>query len=266
MTRRPKLDQVIHELRDLRADLAGLSRTKSSNQTGQTRRHRVSGSPAPWTAAPAELLDEMDRGIVRLIHEARDYLGQPVLSQIAHSHDMTVWAPIPAYTTPTWEATTRTRPPTQLPTLAIAPAARTAWSVTAATLNELSSVNRELAGWMETRIRTWHYRARILTGEITTEWAHLHDAVENPYYIPDPRYRTPGPLCTPPLTRTCPHPSCHTRREERTPTKQIRCPHCDCRSLTEHTITGEIRCTNPGCSTPTGDQPTWPTLNHATNP
>lgn len=176
--------------------------------------HRaVVGSPAPWTARAAELLDEMDRGVVDVVQQARDVLGRGPLERLQLEVDWDSIAVDPplvggrrrlerADLNVDWRARPSSRvrrsrayvgfsaevgvqgvhPASRVPVPGVDVAAALCWPVLVETLRDLEGVNVELAEWMGRMVRSWHRRAVLLVGDAFAEWERVPASLGNPWW------------------------------------------------------------------------------------
>ena len=219
------------------ADLVEPGRT--GGQGGGAHRGRtLAGSPAPWSAAPAELLDEIQWGAIALEAQAEAVLGEePMVADPAPLQGARLRrvARASLVVLPEQHGVLLTRHPEH-------PLVR----------GRLLVPGDESAGYgwglIEARLRGWYSRARTLTG-------HEQPPVVLRYH-PNPvdDRGIGGPVCP----GECLHHSCERARYSRLPRYlPIRCPACGARGLTQDQTTGGLACTRPSCRRPDGGRTVW---------
>lgn len=233
---------------------------------GKTENGTTSGkkpaAPAPWSTAPAELLDGIHRGAVELANHARRVLGFGPL-QVAWMQTLYVTGP----TCPTAcehqscrlvrrGAPGRVR---YVPAAHDERGARTAMRDLLRLVDALEErdpehhlvcrrdeQDRRRPGAIEVTLRSWHRQATILTGH-STAWPRLRQ-IPNPH-----RDRVIGPAHP-----QCTHLSCAAIRLGRPPAwMQARCPHCHSASLAQDPTSGSVVCLRPSCRDATGRRHEW---------
>lgn len=179
------------------------------------------GSPAPWFAPAAELLDEIERGARRWDMEARHTLGLE-------------WTPVDERTALE-----------QLPGLvALLDRAGHPLGVKKGPDDAVSD------GLIEQDVRRWHSRARVLVGdELPVERL---PTVANPDHPANGGRRRLGPTC-----RRCTHRSCERINAGRRRSLSWPCPACRCDSLRRDPLSDEVTCIRPSCVDADGHRPSW---------
>lgn len=214
------------------------------------RRHRVSGSPAPWSARAAELLDEIERGAVDLVGHARVVLGLPVATvRAGHRRvaldrvQLDVAARHALGELPELLGLLLARPETRTHHLA-------------ATLGDDGNMR---PGRIEGELWAWRSRARKLLG-YEARPARLTQVPnpDNPHVNPEWwRGRVASVSCG----AQCTHESCWAAESDRARTVarwvQARCPWCGRASLIQDPETGDVLCNRGSCFTPAGDRSRW---------
>lgn len=221
---------------------------------------RRAGSPAPWSAGPAELLDEIERGSIDLVLTARRVLGlapptMPASGRDGRRHDVPLTLVEPGS--------------------AVAPALRALpdlhrrirsrrdlqnhWLVRV----ELADGTLE-AGEIEVKLRRWHHRAAVVVGmeqrplpvgQVPNPW-HPENAIgESPARGGVGWWR--GPTCHH-NGSLCDHDSCRVMRWSRTHRwVDAVCPWCERPSLLQSPSDGSVYCGRPSCRDSAGRRPSW---------
>lgn len=182
------------------------------------------GSPAPWAARPAELLDEIQRGAIELNENARRLLG---------------FGPLPAGPLAARARAALVGLPDLWVALAASPGRDEHWL----------AKGRDS---IDERVRRWHRDAQLLTGH-EVPWASVGQ-----FPLKDPPARRQGPVCPHEGDDTCRHQSC--RAIQATPRQRWetgRCPYCWSASLRQDPTTGNVICLKPSCSTVDGERHVW---------
>ena len=233
------------------------------------------GSPAPWSAPAAELLDEILRGAVELQKRARGALGLEPFT-------VAVWSPTTGYE----PAGYRHRP---ISTVAIAPAGRAALDglpgvvVLLAERDHplgvrISKSGRRSQGSIEDRVRSWHQRALTLTGHrLPLERLPDIPNPDHPWAVDVPRLV--GPACDRvlcghascaavrgarhggrmgPVCRSCGHESCRRFRSARQKWIRWLCPACGADSLRRDPVNDEVTCLRSSCADAEDQRSSWP--------
>lgn len=233
---------------------------------GRSRSKAPAGSPAPWSAAPAELLDEILRGAVVLQSQCRSALH---LSEVVEEDEREIRLGRQVITTTVAPDMLGRRALARLPGL-VDMLRRDGHPLGTTILAD----GRVRPGKVEQRVRRWHSRALVLLGH-EVQWRRLAPAV-NPdvQYRPEPPGRGAvtelGPVCAAPscghelcrlvrmtlsvghrrigpVCTSCSHPSCDRVRRWRSRYLPARCPDCFADSLRSNPGTGEVRCLRPHC-------------------
>lgn len=243
------------------ADLVPRGQGQVAGEAGSKHRKRPS-SPAPWTAPVAELLDEIQRTAVAVDAWAREDLGFEPL-QVAWraqwtdvdelGYDVRLGYAPPDYGRGRHQVLYRPARPDAVGARA---ALRDLPRVLALLeerdpghpLVERPSATEPAAG--ERYLRTWHARAKLLTGH-RTPWPALRQ-VPNPNRPTQPLQ---GPAC---VDLRCGHSTCQELRIGRPPRWVLaRCPHCGSASLRQNPGTGAIVCIRPSCKDAEGRRHQW---------
>ncbi|NHN55789.1 hypothetical protein G9U51_08365 [Calidifontibacter sp. DB0510] len=226
------------------------------------------GSPAPWSAPAAELLDEVMRGAAELERQARCALGLPEFQEeeiaTVRLGRRVVEAPTPVYDSGGGRGR---RALARLPGLAM----------------QLREVGHPLGvieladgrlrpGRIEQAVSRWHTRAMELTG-FEVPWQRMPPGL-NPDRAQDAErwIRTQaGPVCASPacshdvcglarvveaqgrprlgpVCASCAHRSCGRIRRRRQRYLAWSCPTCFADSLRVNPLTGTVRCLRESCS------------------
>ena len=205
------------------------------------------GSPAPWAAAPAELLMEIWHRSVAFSAELRDELDfralcVPVVVGAVHGQLIT-------------------------PKMIYIPAATAGEAGGRAALLELPRLvdaaqgmveAARVAGWIEQQVRAWHRRALLLTGHVVA-WTRL-DQIPNPDHLAsydrcglDGGGYLVGPFCL-----ACKHRSCAQLRRGHTQRwVEPACPHCHRSMLRRNPVTQAVHCLSPSCLDEKGKRHVW---------
>lgn len=255
LTDRARTAPLLERLRSLVP--AGTSVPKEN--PGKSPRGVRPGSPAPWAAQPAELLDEIQRGALDLSQHARRVIGMGPLT-VPY-----VVTPAPAVSGPAHPqcehvscSAIRPRTVRVLADLDPARGGRAALLDVVRLLPALAAADSThhlvagdrvgQPGEVEQQLRKWHHRALLLTGHAVA-WPRLGE-------IPNPQRdaaRSIGPAHL-----RCAHESCVVIRIGR-PRKwiQARCPYCASPSLRQNPETEAIVCTRPSCRDGQGRPNEW---------
>lgn len=224
------------------------------------------GSPAPWAAGPAELLDEVHHGAIRLSCRLRQALGVNPLTVSAtrpgqqQAVQVGVWRDLRhggiralvdvARLLPLLEDVQAMRrkqlPRPRDPIGPLCPAAAH-WTC------PHTSCSRIVAGQVDQLlerigrdVRRWHTDALVLTGH-AARWARLGE-IANPE-----RKRCEGPACV-----DCNHETCmEVRRGKPRAFVAATCPWCHTPSLRQNPLTRRLVCMKPSCRDEGGNRPEW---------
>lgn len=217
------------------------------------------GSPAPWSAEPAELLDEILLGAIDLAVIVRQLLGfAPLPVTLVRVPADPAWHPPLAYRP-------LTLPVHRAPRALAGRAALMDLPVTLPLLQEryphLGKANGALLdparpakghrwGEVESKVRFWHREAQLLTGH-QVEAPRVRE-MHNPVF----GERRPGPTCDGPYE--CGHTSCRRiamghEREWLRP----HCPYCGASGLPQDQKTGAIYCDRSTCRDDRGRRHEW---------
>lgn len=205
------------------------------------------GSPAPWAAQPAELLDEIRRGAIDLHDSARRVLG-------LKRDDGYVGLDL---------AQRAARALTALPSdlLMIEGRGMTAhWLVAAECPGRPRCTVRgdhRHPGSIEGAVRSWHGRALLVTGH--EQKRAKVGQVLNPLHPENTERYYRGPVHPRPPHGACDvHESCELMRQDRLNRyQQARCPWCDSVSLEQDPETGHVECVRPSCRDEQGHRHMW---------
>lgn len=257
----------------------GAPRAPESKQAKGTR-----GSPAPWSSAPAHLVDEVHRGAVRFdralradldlgpLHVHRGIASKRRVGPLCSAAAGVVGTrmegvldrvcPHPSCQ-PVRKAITTVASAT--PADVAGPAALRGLPLLVELLLERDATNQLVAGplvnaerpdrgrsWglVERTVRRWHAAAKGLTG---------HE--DRPIIIrqrvnPFAHEYWPGPRCQDPWS--CPHTSCRlVDLAQRPRWEAASCPHCGSRGFAWDPIWGVLRCDHPRCRDEDGRRPSW---------
>lgn len=233
---------LVERLADLVEKGTGLARPDGAKQ------HPVrQGSPAPWAAAPAELLMEIWHRSLDFSAELRDELDFRDLS-VPVLVDSVLGRPIVARTV-------------------YIPARRAGEQGARAALTELPRLVAAaqgmveaaiVAGWIEQQVRAWHRRALLITGH-DVAWTRL-DQIPNPDHLAsydrcglDGGGYQVGPYC-----QACLHRSCAQLRRGHTQRwVEPQCPHCQRSMLRRNPVTQAVYCLSPSCLDEQGKRHVW---------
>lgn len=210
-------------------------------EPGKKSRRGSVGSPAPWNAAAAELLDEIQHGAINLLARTAAAAGAPAPDAAARGRDGS------------------------FPRLGLH--ARRALQSLPAQLELLEQRSpghpllrgRALPGdrgyeWgrAESELRRWHRRARLMVG--------FDEPPVTLRSIPNPVYglHLPGPVCD--AWWECGHGSCRRLGYSRLGRYvSVSCPVCGARPLVQDPDTGVLACPRPRCRDASGARTAWST-------
>ena len=243
------------------------------DQDGGQRVKRRPGSPAPWSAPAAELLDEILRGALDLNRRGRRMLGW---------RDLMV--SVPAFTLPGHEGP---RPASGIGPRPWVPEVRFAAREVPATSTSVETAGRVALrglpgvvialqhdqperrlgqrfgddglrgqGYIEEDVRSWHRRALELTGH-QVQWERLR-SVPNPdhhSHTPGPGGRFAGPACA--RTSNCRHRSCYRVQQRGKAWLPWFCPSCGSDSLRMDPVSDLVHCMRPACRDEAGEPSMW---------
>lgn len=229
---------------------------------------RRPGSPAPWAAGPAELLDEILLGALSFNTSMRQLMDLPELEvtrQVWRRRIDPRWhAPLSLFYGPVEEKVTQKA--------SVIPRHDAGRAALADLPRLLGRFQRECPdhpaahgpyidtddpkrgrrwGKVESTVRAWRRRARLLTGHTVDERTVVHR-------LPNPHSgkRWPWPVCR--ETPDCGHDSCwriwltHAK-----PLVPLRCPRCSTLGLVQDDITGAMFCDRPSCRDENGARHEW---------
>lgn len=249
--RRPAL---VETLRDLMPLSQALVRDPDAPTAPPGRRH----SPAPWSASPAELLDEIGRGAVDLVATARRVLGLPPATVHAVVEGQRREVPLSAVAQDVAGAAALRMLPDLHRRIRADRRLVDHWLVRV----ELEDGTLD-AGAIEKRLRSWRHRARVLAGydvrplpvgQVPNPW-HLGN-IDDPNDPTTPWWR--GPVCPTTKAGLCGHSSCSTLRWARTERwVMAECPWCSRSSLLQDPADGAVYCARPSCRDDAGHRPRW---------
>jgi hypothetical protein len=220
----------------------GSSGPKSS--PGKSSGKGPKGSPAPWAAAPAELLDEALRGAIELHDTARAVLG--LTPEDYAGTDVAARGRIALDRLDSDVRMLQERRPEHW--LASSPCPG----------GPACTIGREHLhpGAIETRARSWRKRALQLTGHETPR-AKVRQVLnlDHPDHTDRPVLGPVHPARGPHL---CLDDSCLTLRHARANRYQVaRCPFCDSVSLEQDPDSGHVECVRPSCRDDEGQRRMW---------
>ena len=239
--RDPLLDRV--------AELVPASMQLARSESAKRAPRGVIGSPAPWSAGPAELLDDVHRSSARMVGEARELLGLgPLMVGTVDEEGVPRQVPLPRCSVDVGgRAALRALPGV--------------WSQLRARgldghpLVTRYDEERAWPGLIELRVRGWAAQARRMLG-IDTPRPRLRQ-IANPRHpaewvgVPGATPAEIGPSC-----ETCAHPSCEQFRHDRSHRwVMARCPWCGYASLVQED--DGIVCARRSCLTSAGGRPHW---------
>lgn len=227
---------------------------------GSSSKKAPAGSPAPWAAAPAELVDEILRGATELQGRCRVALGLREVPE-ADTRVVQLGSQLIRVSLPAHELGYRAL--SCLPGLALE-LRRAGHPLGVLELPD----GRLRPGRVEVDVRRWHTRAVELLG-YEVPWERL-PPIENPDVVAVPGVLG-GPVCwspacghescarlrvtaawghcrVGPVCRSCSHTSCARVRRRRQRLLPWICPWCDADSLRVHPVTGIVRCMRPSCT------------------
>lgn len=255
----------------LLARIEGLVEPGSSMVAAADRDRRPSkraGSPAPWAAGPAELLDEillgalgMDRMMRRTLDVAELPVKRKVLTRKLHPD----WRPPLALM---WvpDTVTVTQPASKVPkheaghaALADLPRLLPRFqdehpddpAANGPYIRASEPQRGRRWGSIEATVRGWHKRARVMTGHVVDDRTVVHR-------LPNPHSGTHllGPVCE--QVWSCGHDSCQLIwLSWAKPTIPLRCPHCWTLGLVQDEETGAMFCDRPSCRDDDGARYEW---------
>lgn len=196
--------------------------SQSMLRDGASSMGKRSGSPAPWFAPAAELLDEIERGAVQWDREARHTLGL--------------------------ECDARRDPHDALEGL---PGMVTILSDRGHPLGiRLGAAGEASDGLIEADVRDWYRRARIVLGDLAP--AERLPTVANPDHPSNGGRARLGPVCW-----SCAHTSCSRIAASSRRSLPWLCPSCNRDSLRRDPLSGLVVCLRSSCTDEDGRRPSW---------
>lgn len=205
------------------------------------------GSPAPWSARPAELIDEILRGAIDMHDTTRRVLGLK---------------PDPKYTDTHLDQrgsnALRALPADIL--MLEGRGKEDHWLAVSACPGRpkctVGSQHRHPGG-IERAVRAWHRRALLVTGH--EQKRAKVGQVLNPLHPDNTERYYRGPIHQRPPFKSCDvHESCEQMRQDRMHRyQQARCPWCQSVSLEQDPVTGHVECVRPGCRDHEGHRHMW---------
>jgi len=234
----------------------------AGRSTGQHARGAAAGSPAPWSPAAAELLDELLRGAVRAQREGRQTLGlepatiavnrkrlRPVrprtASPVCGPVCRDLWCEHPSCLAIAGLEVEWLNQDLPITSLALEQAGRHALQALPGLVQLLADRDHPLGvkitgereirtqGLIESRVRGWHQRALTLTGhELPLERLPELPNPDHKWSMPA-RLVSAGPVCE---QAGCEHPSCWSVRWPALPGQRLgpvctSCAHSSCRRI-----------------------------------
>lgn len=232
--KRPSLEQIVRELvhpyvvdgrrrAPLLSDVSAMVMpSQQMIRDGAGSMGKRVGSPAPWFAPAAELIDEVLRGAMRWESEACHTLGLELRP-----------------------GRTGTSSLLALPGLVeLLADAGHPLGVKASAGGVVSD------GLIEQDVRRWHSRARVLVGD--EKPVERLPTVANPDHPSNGGRRRVGPTC-----RRCSHRSCERIKAGHRRSLSWPCPECRCDSLRRDPLSDVVLCIRPSCVGEDGRRPSW---------
>lgn len=235
---------------------------------GDRKPSRRTGSPAPWAAAPAELVDEILLGALEMNTRIRAKVGMDKLRvkrKLWRRRIAPSWHPplVPVYEPHQFlvEQWAKDVPRHEAGETALRDLPKVLARLqhhfpddpdAAGALVKPSEPSRGRHwGYVEATVRDWHRRARLMTGHSVDDRTVVHR-------LPNPHAgkRWPGPIHDVP--NDCGHDSCwRIHLTHQGAHIALRCPYCRTLGLVEDDVTGALFCDRPSCRDDDGSRHSW---------